>query len=143
MRTNPRGTLGSMSTRPLDRWWVAALGALLLALAFPFIPRSFRGDAGVMDVGALIAWTGVGALVGAAGGIVAASRINAAAGADGGTTAIRNALWIAVALFAVAVVLRMFVPIAAAGLAALVVGFALALLTIRALALRRRGRGET
>lgn len=131
-----------MSTRLLDRWWVAALGALLLALAFPLIPRSFRGDAGVMDIGALIAWTGVGALVGAVGGIVAASRINAAGNEDGGAAATRTVLWVALAVFAVAVVVRMIVPIAAAGLAALAVGFALAVLTIRALALRRRGRGE-
>jgi hypothetical protein len=36
----------------------------------------------------------------------------------------------------------MVLPIVAAGLAALAVGFAIAVLTIRALELRRRSRGE-
>jgi len=132
---------GMMSTR-LDRWWLAALGALPLALAFPFIPRLFRGDADVFDLGALVLFSGLGAMLGAVAGIAAASRIHSVDREDGGAGALRTALASAGVVLGIAIMVRMFAPVAAAGIAAFALGFALALLTIRALVLRRRDRGS-
>jgi hypothetical protein len=129
-----------MTRRPSGRWWVAALGALLLALVFPFIPRWFRGDADVLDIGPLVLFSGLGAIVGAAAGILVAARIHAGQRDDGGAGGMRAALGGAALAFAVAIVLRGFAPVVAAGTAALALGFALALLTVHALVLRRRGR---
>ena len=129
-----------MPTRLVDRWWVAALGALVLALVFPFLPRLFRGDADVYDLGALVLLSGLGAMLGAAGGILAASRIHGDHRADGGTGQVQAVLVAALVVFGVALMIRMFAPVVAAGIGAFALGFALGLLTIRALVLRRRSR---
>ena len=119
---------------------MAALGPLVLALVFPFLPRLFRGDADVFALGALVLFSGLGAMLGAAGGILAASRIHSEHREDGGTGQVQAALVAAAITFGGAILVRMFAPVVAAGIAAFALGFALALLTIRALVLRRRSR---
>jgi hypothetical protein len=131
-----------MRTRLVDRWWVAALGALVLALVFPFLPRLFRGDADVFDLGALVLFSGLGAMLGAAGGILAASLVHADHREDGGAGQVLAALGAAVVVFGAALVIRLSAPVAAAGIGAFALGFALGVLTIRALILRRRSRGQ-